>query len=52
MMRFIEFKGTDIFKRQIFFLFLNKVELLSIDNDHLMDPLIIYLIDCNLIILI
>src|SRR5690606_24112607 len=46
-MNFIQYKGTDIMKRQIFFVYLNLIDCYEVDNDHLIDPFIIYLTDCN-----
>ncbi len=46
-LNFIQFKGTDILKRQIFFLHLDRISLYDIDNEHLSDHFIIYLSNCN-----
>jgi hypothetical protein len=46
-MNFISYKGTDIFRRQIFFIYLDLIDFYNLDNDYLTDPLIIYLENCN-----
>lgn len=44
---FIQYKGTDIMKRQIFFVYLHMIDCYEVDNDHLIDPFIIYLTHCK-----
>lgn len=50
-LNFIQFKGTDILNRQLFFVYLDRIALYDLDNDHLSDHLIIYLTKCKKIII-
>jgi hypothetical protein len=46
-LNFIQFKGTDILNRQLFFVYLDRIAFYDLDNDHLSDHLIIYLTKCK-----
>jgi hypothetical protein len=46
-MNFIDNKGTDVLKRQLLFFYLDFVDFFSIDNEHFIDPFIIYLSNCK-----
>ncbi len=50
-LNFIHYKGTDINKRQIFFLHLNRLNFSEIDYEMKTNPLIIYLSKCTIIII-
>lgn len=44
---YISYKGTDILKRQIFFVYLDKIDFGYLDEKDLIDPFIIYLTKCK-----
>lgn len=46
-MKFFDYKGSDILKRQIFFFHLKLINFYDIDNEHMTDQLILYLAECN-----
>jgi len=48
-MKFFDYKGSDMLKRQIFFLHLKLIDFYDLDNEHLTDNLILYLSDCKVL---
>ena len=48
-MKFFDYKGSDILKRQIFFFHLKLIDFYDLDNEHLTDNLILYLSDCKIL---
>ena len=45
-MKFLDYKGNDIMKREIFFFHLKMINFYEIDNEHLTDHLILYISEC------
>ena len=42
-LKFFDYKGSDIMKRQIFFFHLKLINFYEIDNEHMTDNLILYI---------